>query len=63
VSKAIFNAVDSHAWSRLMRWIRAKYAGKHRLGMKELHRRFCDQDRGGGRWTPPRPPPPPAGFL
>jgi len=26
-----------------MRWIRAKYAGKHRLGMKELRRRFCDQ--------------------
>jgi RNA-directed DNA polymerase len=43
VSKAIFTAVDSHAWSRLMRWIRAKYAGKHRLGMNELRRRFCDQ--------------------
>ena len=26
-----------------MRWIRTKYAGKHRLGMKELRRRFCDQ--------------------
>jgi RNA-directed DNA polymerase len=24
VSKAIFNAVDSHTWRRLMRWIRAK---------------------------------------
>jgi RNA-directed DNA polymerase len=43
VSKAVFSAVDSHAWSRLMRWIRAKYAGKHPLGMKELRRRFCDQ--------------------
>jgi RNA-directed DNA polymerase len=43
VSKAIFSAVDYHAWSRLMRWIRAKYAGKHRLGMNELRRRFCDQ--------------------
>ena len=43
VSKAVFSAVDSHAWGRLMRWIRAKYAGKHRLGMKELRRRFCDQ--------------------
>jgi RNA-directed DNA polymerase len=43
VAKAIFNAVDSHTWLRLMRWIRAKYAGKHRLGMKELRRRFCDQ--------------------
>jgi RNA-directed DNA polymerase len=43
VSKDVFSAVDSHAWGRLMRWIRAKYAGKHRLGMKELRRRFCDQ--------------------
>ena len=43
VSKAIFTAVDYHAWGRLMRWIRAKYAGRHRLGMKELRRRFCDQ--------------------
>ncbi len=42
VSKAVFNTVDHHAWGRLMRWIRAKYAGKHRLGMKELRRRFCD---------------------
>ena len=39
----MFSAVDHHAWGRLMRWIRAKYAGKHRLGMKELRRRFCDQ--------------------
>jgi RNA-directed DNA polymerase len=43
VSKAIFEAVDQHAWGRLMRWIRAKYAGKHRLGMRALRRRFCDQ--------------------
>jgi RNA-directed DNA polymerase len=43
VSKAIFDAVDHHAWGRLMRWIRAKYAGKHRLGMPELRRRFCDR--------------------
>ena len=42
VSKGVFNAIDSHAWGRLMRWIRAKYAGKHRLGMRELRRRFCD---------------------
>ena len=26
-----------------MRWIRAKYAGKHRLGMRALRRRFCGQ--------------------
>jgi RNA-directed DNA polymerase len=36
-------AVDNHAWGRLMRWIRAKYAGRHRLGMRELRRRFCDR--------------------
>ena len=27
-AKATFSAIDSHAWSRLMRWTRAKYAGK-----------------------------------
>ena len=42
VSKAVFNAINYHTWGRLMRWIRAKYKGKHRLGMKELRRRFCD---------------------
>ena len=42
VSKAAFNSVDSHAWNRLMRWVRAKCAGKTGLGMKELRRRFCD---------------------
>jgi RNA-directed DNA polymerase len=43
VSKAIFNAVDSFVWGRLMRWIRAKHAGRTGLSMKELRRRFCDQ--------------------
>jgi RNA-directed DNA polymerase len=43
VSKAVFNAVDSHTWLRLMQWIRAKYTGKHPLGMNELRRRFCDR--------------------
>jgi RNA-directed DNA polymerase len=43
VSKAIFHAVDSYAWGRLMRWTRAKHAGKHQLGMRELRRRFCDK--------------------
>ena len=42
VSKDVFSAVDHHAWGRLMRWTRAKYAGKNRLGMKEMKRRFCD---------------------
>jgi RNA-directed DNA polymerase len=41
-SKATFNAIDSHAWNRLMRWTRAKYAGKSGLGMNEMRRRFCD---------------------
>jgi RNA-directed DNA polymerase len=43
VSKAVFSAVDSHAWLRLMRWIRGKHQGKHRIGMRELRRRFCDK--------------------
>jgi RNA-directed DNA polymerase len=43
VSKAVFSAIDSHTWLRLMRWIRRKYEGKHRLGMKELRNRFCDK--------------------
>jgi RNA-directed DNA polymerase len=42
VSKATFGAVDHHAWNRLMRWIRAKYAGKSKLSMAEMRRRFCD---------------------
>jgi len=44
VSKATFSAVDNFTWGRLMRWIRAKYAGKHRLGMTALRHRFCDQE-------------------
>jgi RNA-directed DNA polymerase len=42
VSKAVFNAIDSLAWRRIMRWIRAKHAGKRPLGMNELRRRYCD---------------------
>jgi RNA-directed DNA polymerase len=42
VSKAIFSAIDHHTWHRLMRWIRAKYAGKTGLGMSRFRRRFCD---------------------
>ena len=30
VSKATFSAIDNFTWGRLMRWIRAKYAGQHR---------------------------------
>jgi RNA-directed DNA polymerase len=43
VSKDVFNAVDSHAWGRIMRWLRAKYKGKTRLGMTQMRRRFCDR--------------------
>ena len=43
VSKAVFGAVDSHAWGRLMRWIRRRYQGRHRLGIPEMKRRFCDK--------------------
>jgi RNA-directed DNA polymerase len=43
VSKAVFSSIDSFTWLRLMRWIRRKYEGKHRLGMKELRNRFCDK--------------------
>jgi RNA-directed DNA polymerase len=42
VSKATFSVVDHHAWNRLMRWTRAKYAGKSGLSMKQMRRRFCD---------------------
>jgi RNA-directed DNA polymerase len=42
VSKQVFHSIDQHAWHRLIRWTRNKYAGKNRLGMKELRRRFCD---------------------
>jgi RNA-directed DNA polymerase len=41
VSKAVFSAVDSHAWNRIMRWLRRKYDGGSGLGMPELRRRFC----------------------
>jgi RNA-directed DNA polymerase len=44
VSKAVFHAIDHHAWSRMMRWLRAKYKHRrHKIGMPELRRRFCDK--------------------
>ena len=43
VSSRAFSHVDDHAWWRIVGWLRAKYKGKNRLGMKELRRRFCDQ--------------------
>jgi RNA-directed DNA polymerase len=38
VSKAVFSAIDAHAWGRIMRWLRHKHS---RLGMPALRRRFC----------------------
>jgi RNA-directed DNA polymerase len=43
VSKSVFAAVDQFTWHRIMRWVRMKYKGRHRLTMKELRRRFCDE--------------------
>jgi len=40
VSKAVFNAIDSHAWGRIATWIRHKH---NRIGWKQLRRRFCDR--------------------
>src|SRR5271157_3953043 len=43
VSKAVFSAVDHHAWRRIMRWLRHKYkSGRSGIGMPELRRRFCE---------------------
>jgi RNA-directed DNA polymerase len=41
VSKAVFSAVDNHAWNRVMRWLRNKHQGRGGLSMKEMRRRFC----------------------
>jgi RNA-directed DNA polymerase len=42
VSKAVFNAVDAHAWRRIMRWLPHNYQhGNSTTGMPELRRRFC----------------------
>jgi len=43
VSARVFSIVDSHAWWRIVGWIRAKYQGKSRVGMREVRHRFCDQ--------------------
>ncbi|MBT2514678.1 group II intron reverse transcriptase/maturase [Arthrobacter sp. ISL-30] len=43
VSSRVFQQLDSHAWWRIVRWIRTKYKGKSRVSMKEVRRRFCDQ--------------------
>jgi RNA-directed DNA polymerase len=38
VSKAVFSQLDSHAWWRLVGWIRRKHPG---LNWRQLRRRFC----------------------
>lgn len=43
VSSRVFQQLDSHAWWRIVGWIRTKYKGKSRVSMKEVRRRFCDQ--------------------
>jgi RNA-directed DNA polymerase len=47
VSKAVFSTIDTHAWGRIMRWLRRKYKGQSGLGMPALRRRFCVP----GTWT------------
>jgi RNA-directed DNA polymerase len=39
VAKDVFGHLDQHAWRRLANWLRRK----HRIGWKQLRRRFCDQ--------------------
>ena len=41
--RTVFHDLDTHAWWRIVGWIRAKYQGKSRMSRKQLRRRFCDQ--------------------
>ena len=41
VSKATFSKVDSHAWNRIMRWLRRKHQGRDGLSMPAMRKRFC----------------------
>jgi len=41
VSSATFSKVNSHAWNRIMRWLRHKHQGRASIGIKELKRRYC----------------------
>ncbi|GAA1007690.1 group II intron reverse transcriptase/maturase [Acrocarpospora pleiomorpha] len=43
IAKRLFSRIDYFTWHRIMRWLRRKYEGKHRLGMPEMRRRFCDK--------------------
>ncbi len=59
VSKAVFSDVDSHAWNRLMRWIRAKYKhGSHQSGCRNCAAVSATRDGGSpatGSCSPARP--------
>ncbi len=39
VAKDVFGHIDQYAWRRLTKWLRCK----HRIGWKQLRRRFCDR--------------------
>lgn len=39
VAKRVFGHIDQYAWRRLAKWLRCK----HRIGWKQLRRRFCDR--------------------
>ena len=43
VSARVFSQLDGYAWRRVLGWIRVKYKGKTRIGMREIRARFCDQ--------------------
>ena len=57
VSKAAFNAIDSHAWGRIMRWLRRKYksgnapARDARTPAPLLRARHLDVRANGVRFT------------
>jgi RNA-directed DNA polymerase len=38
VSKAVFGAIDNHAWRRIVGWIFRKHS---RISWRQLRRRFC----------------------
>jgi RNA-directed DNA polymerase len=41
VCSEAFREVDYHAWGRIMRWLRRKYAGRTGLSLRKMRRRFC----------------------
>jgi RNA-directed DNA polymerase len=57
VSSTVSAALDRHAWSQIVRWLRRKYHRRRsRTGMPEIRRRFClpgtwKLDVNGARFT------------